>query len=113
MADYEDTTVTPLMCVEYKKFEDEAISKGITIKRIIELMNADAAGRVDILPCAMEEVQSKMVCDPLTMDKPEAIGPEVRRKAREALMEELEAKGLIRYQMLNGVLYAGVQVVKR
>jgi len=25
-------------------------------------------------------------------------------------MEELEAKGLIRYQMLNGILYAGVQV---
>lgn len=110
VAAYEDTTVTPLMCAEYKKFEDEAISKGITIKRIIELMNADAAGRVAILPCAMEEVQGKLICDPLTVDKPEAIGPEVRRKAREALMEELEAKGLICYQMLNGVLYAGVRV---
>ena len=43
--------MTPVMCAEYKKFEDEAISKGITIKRIIELMNADAAGRVAILPC--------------------------------------------------------------
>jgi peroxiredoxin family protein len=51
VAAYEDTTVTPVMCAEYKKFEDEAISKGITIKRIIELMNADAAGRVAILPC--------------------------------------------------------------
>ena len=56
------------------------------------------------------EVQGKLVCDPLTVDKPDAIGPEVRRKARAALMEELEAKGLIRYQMLNGILYAGVQV---
>lgn len=55
-------------------------------------------------------VWGKLICDPLTVDKPEAIGPEVRRKAREALMEELEAKGLIRYQMLNGVLYAGVQI---
>lgn len=55
-------------------------------------------------------VWGKLICDPLTMDKPESIGLEVRRKAREALMEELEAKGLIRYQMLNGVLYAGVQV---
>ena len=55
-------------------------------------------------------VRGKLVCDPLTVDKPEAIGPEVRRKARAALMEELEAKGLIRYQMLNGILYAGVQV---
>lgn len=56
------------------------------------------------------EVQGKLVCDPLSVDKPEAVGPEVRRKARAALMEELEAKGLIRYQMLNGILYAGVQV---
>ncbi len=51
VAAYEDTTVTPLMCAEYKKFEDEAIGKGVTIKRIIELMDADAAGRVAILPC--------------------------------------------------------------
>ena len=55
-------------------------------------------------------VWGNLVCDPLTVDKPEAIGPEVRRKAREALMEALEAKGLIRYQMLNGVLYAGVRI---
>lgn len=55
-------------------------------------------------------VWGKLICDPLSADKPEAIGPEVRRKAREILMEELEAKGLIRYQMLNGVLYAGIRV---
>ncbi len=55
-------------------------------------------------------VWGNLVCDPLSVDKPDAIGPEVRRKARAALMEELEAKGLIRYQMLNGILYAGVQV---
>ena len=54
-------------------------------------------------------VWGKLVCDPLTVDKPEAIGPEVRRKARAVLMEELESKGLIRYQMLNGVLYAGIR----
>ena len=54
-------------------------------------------------------VQGKLICDPLTVDKPEAIGPEVRRKAREILMEELESKGLIHYQMLNGILYAGIQ----
>lgn len=55
-------------------------------------------------------VWGNLVCDPLTVDKPEAIGPEVRRKAREALMEELETKGLIDYQMLNGILYAGIRV---
>lgn len=54
-------------------------------------------------------VQGQLICDPLSADKPEAIGPEVRRKARAVLMEELEAKGLIRYQMLNGVLYAGIR----
>lgn len=57
-------------------------------------------------------VWGQLICDPLSADKPEAIGPEVRRKAWAALMEELESKGLIRYQMLNGVLYAGVRVVK-
>lgn len=54
-------------------------------------------------------VWGNLICDPLTVDKPETIGPEVRRKAREILMEELEAKGLIRYQMLNGILYAGIR----
>lgn len=54
-------------------------------------------------------VRGKLICDPLSADKPEVIGPEVRRKAREILMEELEAKGLIRYQMLNGILYAGIR----
>jgi hypothetical protein len=54
-------------------------------------------------------VWGKLICDPLSADKPEAIGSEVRRKAREMLMEELERKGLIRYQMLNGVLYAGIR----
>ncbi len=54
-------------------------------------------------------VWGNLICDPLSADKPEIIGPEVRRKARAALMEELERKGLIRYQMLNGVLYAGIR----
>lgn len=64
----------------------------------------------DMLPTDVVLVQGKLICDPLSADKPEAIGPEVRRKAREILMEELEAKGLIRYQMFHGVLYAGIRV---
>lgn len=72
---------------------------------------ATAFAEIGKLPAVeLAEVQGKLVCDPLTVDKPEAVGPEVRRKVQEALMEELEAKGLIRYQMLNGILYAGVQV---
>ena len=55
------------------------------------------------------DVEGKLICDPLSADKPEAIGPEVRRTARAVLLEELAAKGLIRYQMFNGVLYAGIR----
>lgn len=74
---------------------------------------ATAFAEIGKLPTVeLVEVQGKLVCDPLTVDKSEAVGPEVRRKVREALMEELEAEGLIRYQMVNGILYAGVRVVK-
>lgn len=75
-------------------------------------LNAVRFGVEMLSTTELVEVQGKLVCDPLTVDKPEAVGPEVRRKVREAMMEELEAKGLIRYQMLNGILYAGVRVVK-
>lgn len=89
------------------------------IKKQIRPENSPAQNRkltavklgVKMLPATeLEEVQGKLICDPLTVDKPEAFGPEVRRKAREALMEALDEKGLIRYQMMGGVLYAGVQV---
>ena len=73
-------------------------------------LNAVRFGVEMLSTTELVEVQGKLVCDPLTVDKPDAIGPEARRKVQEALMEELEAKGLIRYQMLNGILYAGVQV---
>ena len=47
---YEDTGLTPEVCANYKTFEDEAISKGVTFKRIVELMNADKDGRLVVLP---------------------------------------------------------------
>lgn len=53
LAAYEDTRLEPAMCANYKTFEDEAISKGVTFKRIIELMEADRAGRLVVLPCKM------------------------------------------------------------
>lgn len=43
---YEDTGLEPAMCANYKTFYDEAISKGVTFKRIVELMDADKDGRV-------------------------------------------------------------------
>ena len=51
LAAYEDTGLEPAMCANYKTFEDEAISKGVTFKRIVELMNADKDGRLVVLPC--------------------------------------------------------------
>lgn len=50
LADYEDSGLPPEICKEYKIFEDEAVGKGVPFKRIVELMNADAAGRVVITP---------------------------------------------------------------
>lgn len=47
---YEDTGLEPAMCANYKTFEDEAISKGVTFKRIVALMEADRAGRLVVLP---------------------------------------------------------------
>ena len=47
---YEDTGLEPAMCANYKTFEDEAISKGVTFQRIVALMEADKAGRLVVLP---------------------------------------------------------------
>lgn len=47
---YEDTGLEPAMCANYKTFEDEAISKGVTFKRIVALMEADKDGRLVVRP---------------------------------------------------------------
>lgn len=52
LAAYEDTCLPPEVCANYKTFEDECISKGVTFSRIVELMNADAEGRLKIVPRA-------------------------------------------------------------
>ena len=48
---YEDAGLEPAMCANYKTFEDEAISKGVTFKRIVALMEADKDGRLVVPPC--------------------------------------------------------------
>ena len=53
---YEDTELAPEMCANYKTFEDEAISKGVTFKRIVALMEADRAGRLVVLPCKVGDM---------------------------------------------------------
>ena len=52
---YEDTGLEPAMCANYKTFEDEAISKGVTFKRIVALMEADKDGRLGVLPCKVDD----------------------------------------------------------
>ena len=51
LREYLDTGLEPAMCANYKTFEDEAISKGVTFKRIVALMEADRAGRLVVPPC--------------------------------------------------------------
>ena len=51
LAEYEDTGLTPEECAEYRKFEDEAVSKGVPFSRIVELMDAEAEDRLIVLPC--------------------------------------------------------------
>lgn len=51
LREYLDTGLEPAMCANYKTFEDEAISKGVTFKRIVALMEADRTGRLVVLPC--------------------------------------------------------------
>lgn len=54
LAAYEETGLEPDVCAEYKKFEDEAVSKGVTFKRIVELMEAEQDGRLVVLPCVAQ-----------------------------------------------------------
>lgn len=53
---YEDTGLEPEICAEYKKFEDECVSKGVTFKRIVELLKAEKDGRLVVLPCKVGDV---------------------------------------------------------
>lgn len=48
---YEDTGLEPDVCAEYKKFENEAVGKGVLFQRIVELMEAEKEGRLVVLPC--------------------------------------------------------------
>lgn len=52
LGEYENTGLPPKVYAYYKTFEDECISKGVTFSRIFELMNADAEGRLKIVPRA-------------------------------------------------------------
>lgn len=52
LSEYEATQLPPDICTEYKTFEDEAVSKSVPFKRIVELMEAESAGRLVVLNLA-------------------------------------------------------------
>ncbi|MGL6015258.1 MAG: hypothetical protein ACRCZU_04075 [Selenomonadaceae bacterium] len=51
LAAYEDTGLTPKVCAEYKKFEDEVVASGMTFGEVVELMHKKQDGRLVALPC--------------------------------------------------------------
>lgn len=48
---YEEAGLTADVCAEYRKFEDEVVASGNTFERLLELLRADADGRVVVLSC--------------------------------------------------------------
>lgn len=50
LREYLDTGLTPDVCAEYRKFEDEVVASGKTFGRLLELLRADTDGRVVVLP---------------------------------------------------------------
>lgn len=68
LKEYEDTGLEPENCAAFKAFMNEAISKGITFNRIIELMEEESA-RKNPRPLTEEELRS-MIGEPVWMVSP-------------------------------------------
>lgn len=62
LGQYEDTGLTPEVVMDFKIFEDEAISKGVPFSRIVELMEADKDGRLVVLPCKVGDTVYRLFC---------------------------------------------------
>lgn len=48
---YEDSGLSPIACEEARKIDDGLSEHDYSIARMVELMQADKAGRVVVLPC--------------------------------------------------------------
>lgn len=71
LAAYEGTELTPQACANYKKFEDEAVSKGVSFDRIVALMDAEHDGRIVVLPCRMGDTVWMIVTKRPKINMPE------------------------------------------
>lgn len=48
---YEDSGLSPIACKKARKIEDGLLEHNYSVERMVELMQADKAGRVVVLPC--------------------------------------------------------------
>ncbi len=55
LKEYEDSGLSPIDCGEARKIEDGLSEHDYSIARMVELMQADKAGRVVVLPCKVGE----------------------------------------------------------
>ena len=51
LRDYEDAGLSPKACAQAREIEAGLNEDGYSIARMVEIMNADKAGRVEIFPC--------------------------------------------------------------
>ena len=47
---YASAGLSPEVCAEYRKFEDEVVVSGMTFSEVVELMHAERDGRCVVLP---------------------------------------------------------------
>ena len=48
---YASAGLSPEVCAEYRKFEDEVVASGMTFGEVVELMHKKQDGRLVVLPC--------------------------------------------------------------
>ena len=53
---YASAGLSPEVCAEYRKFEDEVVVSGMSFGEVVELMHAEKDGRVVVLPCKVGDI---------------------------------------------------------
>ena len=53
---YASAGLSPEVCAEYRKFEDEVVASGMTFGEVVELMHAEKDGRLVTLPCKVGDM---------------------------------------------------------
>ena len=53
---YASAGLSPEVCAEYRKFEDEVVASGMTFGEVVELMHKKQDGRLVVLPCKVGDI---------------------------------------------------------